>query len=365
MATVQSICQLIEGVAPLALQEGYDNAGLQVGRAQMEVRGVLLCIDVTEAVVAEAVAKGCNLIVSHHPLLFGGLKRLTGQSEVQRCVMEAVKHDIAIYAAHTNLDNVLPGVNGKIAEKIGLRHVRILRPMTDALLKLVTYVPTAQADDVRRALFQAGAGCIGRYDACSYNVDGVGTFRPGVGTRPFAGTPGELHREAETRVEVILPRHLMPQVVAALQTAHPYEEPAFDLLPLANDWQQAGAGIVGELPEAEPEKAFLLRLKDVFHVPAIRHTSWLDKPVRRVAVCGGAGSGFLRDALHVGADVFISGDFKYHEFFAAEGRILIADIGHYESEQFTKDIFYEIIRKKMPNFAIQISDINTNPINYL
>lgn len=365
MATVQSICQLIEQVAPPALQEGYDNAGLQVGCPHMEVRGVLLCIDVTEAVVAEAVAKGCNLIVSHHPLLFGGLKRLTGQSEVQRCVMEAVKHDIAIYSAHTNLDNVLPGVNGKIAAKIGLRHVRILQPKADALLKLATYVPVAQADGVRQALFEAGAGCIGRYDACSYNVDGVGTFRPGEGTHPFAGTPGTLHREAETRVEVILPRHLMPQAVVALQAAHPYEEPAFDLIPLANDWAQAGAGIVGELPEAEAETAFLLRLKDLFHVSAIRHTKLLGKPVRRVAVCGGAGSSFLRDALRAGADVFVSADFKYHDFFAAEGRILVADIGHYESEQFTKDIFYEIIRKKMPNFAIQISAVNTNPINYL
>ncbi len=365
MVTVQSICNLIEDVAPLALQEDYDNAGMQLGNVQMEVHGILLCIDITEEVLDEAIGKGCNLIISHHPLIFRGLKRLTGQDEVQRCVVKAIKNDIAIYSAHTNLDNVLQGVNGKIAEKIGLTNIRALQPRQHVLLKLVTYVPTEYAERVRSALFCAGAGNIGNYDACSYNVNGIGTFRPGVNTHPFVGEQGKMHRENETRVEVVLPEYARWKVVNALLSVHPYEEPAFDLIPLLNEWEQVGSGIVGELPATEAEEAFLLRLKEVFGLQVIRHTRLLGKDIRRVAVCGGAGSAFLRDALRVQADVFISGDFKYHEFFAAESKILIADIGHYESEQFTKDIFYEIIRKKLHNFAIQISDIRTNPINYL
>ncbi len=347
------------------MQEGYDNAGLQVGDMQMEVSGVLLCLDVTEAVVEEAIEKSCNLIISHHPLIFGGLKRLTGREAVQRCVIKAIRHGVAVYSAHTNMDNVMRGVNGKIAEKIGLVRPRILQPKGGMLLKLAVYVPVSFRERVRDALFDAGAGCIGNYTSCSYNVEGVGTFRPGDGAHPYVGQQGELHAEPETRVEVILPEHLKVGVLAALLSVHPYEEPAYDLIPLANVWEQAGSGMVGELPAPEAEKDFLLRLKTIFSVPVIRHTGLLGRHIRRVAVCGGAGSSFLRDALNAGADVFISGDFKYHEYFAAANRILIADIGHYESEQFTTEVFREIIAEKMPNFAVCVSEINTNPINYL
>ena len=362
---IKDICNIIENVAPLALQESYDNAGLLVGSAQMDVSGILLCIDITEAVIDEAIGKNCNLIISHHPLIFSGLKRLTGQNETQRCVAKAIKNDIAIYSAHTNIDNVLQGVNGKIAEKIGLTNTRILQPKSDILLKLITFVPHEHAEKVRNALFEAGAGQIGNYDACSYNLEGFGTFRAGEQANPFVGHSGEIHTEPEMRIELILPVFLKNKVLGALFKAHPYEEPAFDFIPLKNTWKEAGAGIVGELQEAENESDFLLRLKKIFDLKVIRHTGFSGKKIKRVAVCGGSGSELLKDALRVDADVFISGDFKYHEFFNAENQILIADIGHYESEQFTKEVFYDIITKKLPTFAVRISETNTNPINYL
>ncbi len=363
--TVKSICELIEEVAPLALQESYDNAGLLVGDSQMEVTSVLVCIDITEAVVEEAIQKKCNLIISHHPLIFSGLKKLTGKNEVQRCVIKAIKNDIAIYAAHTNLDNVLVGVNGKMAEKIGLKNLKILQPKEGILVKLVTFVPRIHSYTLRQALFDAGAGEIGNYDSCSFNVDGLGTFKANVGAEPFVGNINELHSEPEIRIEVILPEYLQSKVINELIKNHPYEEPAFDIIPLKNRWNQVGAGIIGELPKPEDEMSFLNRLKVIFNNATIRYTALLHKDIKRVALCGGSGSSFLSDAISANADIYISGDFKYHEFFNTQNRILIADIGHFESEQFTKDIFYEIITKKMPTFAVQISEINTNPINYL
>jgi len=362
---VKSICELIEEVAPLSLQESYDNAGLLVGNSQMEVTSVLVCIDITEEVIEEAIKKNCNLIISHHPLIFSELKRLTGQNEVQRCVAKAIKNDLAIYAAHTNLDNVLQGVNGKIAEKIGLVNTRILQPKLNSLLKLITFVPRLHSYSVREALFNAGAGTVGNYDCCSYNIDGVGTFQANDNANPFVGEANKLHSESETRIEVILPYYLKNSILEALLKVHPYEEPAYDFIALENAWNQVGAGLVGELENTEDEFEFLNRIKDIFNQPSIRYTNLLGKKIKRVAVCGGSGSSLLSDAITAKADVYISGDFKYHEFFNAQNSIIIADIGHFESEQFTKDIFFDIITKKMPTFAVQISDIKTNPINYL
>ncbi len=362
---VSEVAHLIETEAPLSFQEDYDNAGLLVGNPRMEVSGVLLTIDVTEAVVDEAIIHHCNLIIAHHPLIFKGLKKLTGADEVQRCVIKAIKSDIAIYAAHTNLDNVIHGVNGKIADVLSLNNRKVLVPASEVLVKLVTFVPVAQSDIVREALFSAGAGVIGNYDSCSYNSDGYGTFRAGQESTPFVGEINKLHTENEVRIEVILPEYKLNTVLKTLLEVHPYEEPAYDIIALKNSWQQVGAGLIGELPEAIDDKEFLLQLKEKFDVPVIRHTQLLNRKIKRVAICGGSGSFLISEALSQGADIFITGDIKYHEFFQAENRIIVADIGHFESEQFTKLIFYEIITKKMPKFAVRISDIKTNPINYL
>lgn len=362
---VSDITKLIEKIAPLALQEDYDNAGLLVGDETMEVTGALLCIDITEDVIDEAINKNCNLIISHHPLIFRSLKKLTGQNETQKCVIKAIKQNIAIYAAHTNLDNILNGVNGKIAEKLNLKNIQILRPISGLLLKLITFVPVHSAENVRNALFEAGAGSIGNYDECSYNAEGFGTFRPNERANPYVGNRFKCHYESEIRIEVILPKYMKNNVLQALLASHPYEEPVYDFYLLENDWKSTGTGLIGELETEIEEMDFLNQLKQVFHLNSIRYTALSGKKIKKVAVCGGSGSQFLTDAISVNSDIFISADFKYHEFFDAKNKILIADIGHFESEQFTKDVFYEIITKKMPTFAVRISEVNTNPIKYL
>lgn len=362
---IKEVISALERFAPLPLQDGFDNAGLQIGLTDAEATGALLCLDVTEAVVDEAIKLGFNLIVSHHPLIFKGYKSITGRDYIERCILKAIRNDIVIYSAHTNLDNAPGGVNYKIAEKIGLKNVSILDPKEECLLKLVTFVPQAQADEVRKALFQAGCGCIGNYDSCSYNLEGEGTFRAQEGANPFCGEIGELHREAEVRIETILPAFKKAAVVKALLAAHPYEEPAFDLYPLKNTWAQVGSGVVGELEEPETELEFLKRIKKTFEVGCVKHTRLTGRLIQKVALCGGAGAFLLPKAVGVNADVFITGEVRYHEYFSNENSILVAEIGHYESEQYTKEIFYSIIQEACPGLDVQMTRINTNPIKYL
>ena len=362
---IKEIVRALERFAPLPLQDGFDNAGLQIGLTEAEATGALLCLDVTEAVLDEAIALGYNLIVAHHPLLFRGYKSITGKDYVERCILKAIKNDIVIYAAHTNLDNAQGGVNFKIAEKIGLKNVRVLEPKENALLKLVTYVPLRQADRVRQALFSAGCGCIGRYDSCSYNTEGEGTFRAGEGTRPYCGNVGELHTEREVRIETILPAYRKSEVTRALLAAHPYEEPAFDFYALQNTWSQVGSGVIGELVEPETELEFLKRIKKLFEVGCLRHNKLTGREIQTVALCGGAGSFLMSSAIRQRADVFLTGEMKYHEYFGHEGEILLAEIGHYESEQYTKEIFYTIIRELFPGLDVQLTKVNTNPLKYM
>ncbi len=362
---VKDIVSCIDGFAPPALQESYDNCGLQVGNANSEVTGVLITLDVTLDVLEEAIASNCTLIVSHHPLTLSGIKRLTGRTTSERIFMTAIKHDLSIFSAHTNIDSVKNGVSGVLANRLGLKNQTILAPREKSLFKLVTFVPVASVSKVREALFNAGAGHIGKYDSCSFNSSGEGTFRGGEDTNPYAGQKGIFHTEPEVRVETILPFYAREVVVNALYAAHPYEEPAFDIFPLGNDWHEAGFGIVGDLEQSMPTSEFLLHLKQSTNAGCIRHTDFNRHEVQRVAVCGGSGSSLLKNALGAGADAFVSGDFKYHQFFEGEGNILIADIGHYESEQFTKELFFEILTNKFPNFAIRLSKLNSNPIKYL
>lgn len=363
MPTIRQVIEAIEQIAPPALQESYDNTGLQVGDDSSPATGALLCVDVTEAVVDEAIALGVNLIVAHHPLLFRPLKRITGSTYIERVVMKALRANVAIYAAHTNLDAV--AVNHVWAARLGLTDVEVLQPTANMLYKLVVYVPVAHAQAVSEALFAAGAGTIGAYDCCSYTSDGVGTFRPGEGTNPFCGTQGNLHHEPESRVEVVLPRYLAGRVVKALHAAHPYEEPAYDLLPIANDYKQAGMGVVGNLPAPIEAQELLRQLKQKCQCGCVRHTAPEGAMVQRVALCGGAGSSLIGHAIAARADIFITGEIGYHQFFGYENNIILADIGHYESEQHTKDIFCEVITKKIPNFATYFTTVETNPIKYL
>jgi len=362
---ISTIIGHLETLAPLSYQESYDNAGLLTGSGAWECTGILTTLDATEAVVAEAVERKCNLIVAHHPIVFSGLKKITGRNYVERTVIAAIKNDIAIYAIHTNLDNVVgEGVNGRIAQKLGILGGKPLLPRAGTLQKLYCFVPVDHLEGVRAAVFAAGAGTIGAYSEVSFTVEGLGGFTGGAGTQPFVGQPGIRHTEKEVRLEVILPAWLSRGVVDAMIAAHPYEEVAYDLVPLANTNSGVGSGLIGELGVGMEEGEFLGMLKNVFGLSVIRHTRLTGKPVKRVAVCGGAGSFLISNALAAGANFYITSDVKYHEFFDANDRLVIADIGHFESEQFTIDLLFEVLREKFRNFAILKSGIKTNPIYY-
>ena len=361
---LREITDVLEEFAPLSFQESYDNAGLIIGDRNMDVSGALLSIDVTEEVVEEAIKKNCNLIISHHPIIFKGLKKITGKNYIERVVLSAIRNNIAIYASHTNIDSVTGGVNSMICRKLNLKDCKVLLPKENELLKLVTYAPVDYADEIRNKIFGTGAGNIGNYDNCSFNITGKGTFRGNESSKPFVGKKGNVHYEDEVRIETIFPRYLKSQLISSLISAHPYEEVAYDIYPLINKYKSVGMGMVGYLPEPLPEQDFFDLIKSVFNLDVIRHTEFLNKKVNKVAVCGGSGSFLLRNAISAKADVFITGDFKYHEFFDAENKLVIADIGHYESEQYTKDVFYELLMKKFPKFALCLSETNTNPVKY-
>ena len=362
---ISQIIETLEDFAPLVLQENFDNSGLQIGDISQKVKGVLLCLDVTEEVLEEALELDCNLIISHHPLLFKPIKKLTGKTYIERCVTKACKHDLVIYSVHTNLDNTFGGVNFYLAEKLGLQNLRILSPKKDGLLKLVTFVPESHAETVRSALFGAGAGDIGNYDLCSFNVQGAGTFRAGEQANPFVGNLNELHTEPEIRIETILPVQKKSTILRTLLAVHPYEEPAYDFYQLANEWDRAGSGVVGELPYPQNEEVFLQQLKTIFKLQSLKHSPLTGKEISEVALCGGNGAFLIPDAISYGADIFITGEAKYNDYFDVENKILLAVIGHYESEIITKELFYDIITKKITNFAVHFSTTNSNPVNYI
>jgi dinuclear metal center YbgI/SA1388 family protein len=363
--TIHEIVSYLEKIAPPPYQESYDNSQLITGNRKEEVKGVLCSLDVTEEVVEEAISLGCNLIVAHHPIIFRGLKSLTGKDYVERTVIKAIKNDIAIFAIHTNLDHVAHGVNKRICDKLNLSKSRILKPKKEILSKLVTFAPVEAAEKVAQAMFDAGAGHIGEYSDCSFHVNGTGTFTPSSEANPHKGQKGKPHKEAETRIEVLLPAYLERKVLQSLREAHPYEEVAFFLSKLENENQEVGAGMVGELTEEMSEKDFLEYLKNQMELKVIKHTALLNRPIKKVAVCGGAGIFLLNDAKKSGAEIFITSDIKYHEFFDADNQLIICDIGHYESEIYTKELLRDLLSQNFSNIALYLTKVVTNPITYL
>ena len=361
---VQDVINHLEELAPLAYAEDFDNVGLLVGDKNAKITSILVTLDTLEAVVDEAILEKCNLIVSFHPIIFKGLKKLTGKSYVERVVMKAIKHDIAIYSIHTALDNALQGVNDMICNQLKLTNKRILIPQSATIKKLTTYVPNSEAEQLRSALFKAGAGSLGNYDDCSFNVEGVGTFTGNESAKPTKGNKGEIHFEKETKISVTYAKHLESKILTALFKTHTYEEVAYEITTLENKNQNIGMGMVGELNKPMEAKSFLKYLKTSMNTELIRHSALLNKPIKKVAVLGGSGSFAIQAAKHNGADVFITADLKYHDFFAAENSIILADIGHYESEQFTKNLLVAYLTKKISNFAIVLSKTNTNPVKY-
>ena len=360
---IQCVLHAIEAFAPRTLQEDYDNSGLQVGDTAKDCTGVLLSLDVTEATVKEASECGCNLIVSHHPLLFKGIKQISPASETGRIVLSAIEKGIAIYSSHTALDNALGGVSFRMAQKLGMENVKVLQPQSGKLAKLVVFVPDDYVKPVSEALFASGAGKIGNYDSCSYQMRGHGSFRALEDANPFVGGIGEVHSEPETRLEVIIPKSKIYAAVSAMIKVHPYEEPAHDIIPLENVDAYAGSGVVGDIASASLETV-LARLKSVFGTGAIRYCGDAKKPIKRIALCGGSGAFLTGDAIAAGADLYVSGDFKYHDFTTFASRIAIADVGHYESEQCTKEIFKELIERNFPDLAVKMAESDIKTIKY-
>jgi len=365
MTKIKDIVQYLGEVAPPSYQESYDNAQLITGNPGDEVRGVLVSLDCIETIVDEAISKNCNLIVAHHPIVFKGLKSLTGKDYVERTIIKAIKNDIAIFAIHTNLDNVHIGVNKKIGDKIGIASPKILAPKKQLLSKIVTFIPTENREKVLSAMYNAGAGEIGEYSHCSFTVTGTGTFKPSEAANPHIGEKNKLECATEDRVELMFPSYLEGAVVSALKQSHPYEEVAYYISQLENSNQEVGSGMIGTLNKPMEPIEFLQTLKEKMSLNCIRHTQLIDRKIKTVAWCGGAGSFLLKKAMAKKADVFITADFKYHEFFDAEGKIIIADIGHYESEVYTKELLHDILSKKFTTFATNLSETVTNPISYL
>jgi dinuclear metal center YbgI/SA1388 family protein len=361
---IKDLIAELEYFAAPELQEEYDNSGLIVGDSQWTCSGAICTLDVTVEVILEAKNNNCNLVIAHHPIIFRGIKKINGKSYVEKVLIEAIKNDIAIYAAHTNLDNVVLGVNEKIASRIGLKKTRILSPKPKILRRLITFAPVDKAEHVRKAIFDAGAGHIGKYSECSFNSEGIGTFKAEKGADPYVGEIGKQHQEKETKIEIVYPYYLEQQVVKALVENHPYEEVAYDIFTMDNVHYGVGSGIIGELDQPIMETDLLNQLKSNFGLKIIRHTRLLEKPVKKIAVCGGSGSFLINAARKAGADVYITSDVKYHEFFDAEDQLVIMDIGHYESEQFTIDLIYDLLVRKFPTFALLKTSVNTNPVRY-
>lgn len=361
---VKDVMNILDEFAPLSYAEGFDNTGLLVGDANQKVSGILVTLDTLEEVVEEAIEKNCNLIVSFHPIIFSGLKSITGKTYVERVVLKAIQNNIAIYAIHTALDNSWLGVNHGILNRLGLKKIKTLIPQRQTIEKLVTFVPKPQAEEVRDALFSVGAGSIGNYDNCSFNLKGIGTFRPEEGSNPTTGTIGQLHKAEEVQIGVTYGKHLRSKVLKALFASHPYEEVAHEITVLENTNQHLGMGMLGEWEEAMSEKEFLSFVKDKMQTDCIRHSNLLGRPIQRVAVLGGSGSFAINAAKRAGAQAFITADLKYHDFYSADNQLLLIDIGHYESEQFTKELLVSLLSKKISNFAIVLSHVNTNPITY-
>lgn len=362
---IKEITSCIEEFAPLSLQESWDNAGLLTGDPSFDVDSALIALDITEEVIDDAIRHGEKLIIAHHPLIFSGIKKLNGNNYVEKALIKAIKNDIAIYAAHTNIDVVKNGVSWRMAQKLGLKNVTTLSGEKGLLKKLIVYVPVSHAESIRGALFNAGAGEIGNYDSCSFNSVGQGTFRGNESTNPYVGKPGELHVEEEVRIETVFPVYLQQRIISSMLEVHPYQEVAYDIIPLENKHNSIGLGVVGNIDHEIGATEFLRLVKEVFNCKIIRFAGNTDKIIRKVAVCGGAGSSLINEAIQAKADIFITGDVKYHQFFDAGDKIILADIGHYESEQFTKEVFYELLTKKFPKFAVHLSALDTNPVSYL
>ncbi|MGQ2984972.1 Nif3-like dinuclear metal center hexameric protein [Flavobacterium sp.] len=362
---IKDITTILEEMAPLAYAEDFDNVGLLTGNANDEAKGILICHDALEAVIDEAIAKNCNMVICFHPILFSGLKKITGRNYVERAVIKAIKNDIALYAVHTALDNHKNGVNKIFCDALGLRNTKVLVAKEGFIRKLITYTITENFEKLRNALFDAGAGNIGNYENCSFSSQGKGTYKGNADSDPKIGEPGEFVEAQELKLEVTFEKHLEGRILQALFANHVYEQVAYEIYSLENRHQNIGLGMTGELETPMDEAAFLRFVKEKMQAGGIRHSMFTGREVKKVAVLGGSGSFAIKNAIASGADVFLTADLKYHQFYEAEGKIVLADIGHFESERFTKDFIGRFLSEKIKSIPVEISGVDTNPVHYL
>jgi len=362
---IKQLLTLLEELAPLAYAEDFDNVGLLIGDQENEVTGILVCHDALESVIDEAISKKCNFVVCFHPIIFSGLKKITGKNYVEKSILKAIKNDIAIYAVHTALDNHKNGVNKIFSDAIGLINTKILIPKQNFIQKLVTYTIPENVEKLRNALFDVGAGQIGNYEDCSFSSKGIGTYMGNENSNPEIGERFEFVEAQEIKIEVTFEKHLQSKILKALFSHHVYEEVAYEIYDMQNTHQNIGLGIIGELEKPMSETDFLTLVKTKMQCGSIRHSAFLNKSINKVAVLGGSGSFAIQNAIHSGADVFLTADLKYHNFYEAENQMLLADIGHYESERFTKNYIVDFLKEKITNFAVVLSEENTNPVKYL
>ena len=364
MVSINNIIDLLDEWAPPAYAEDFDNVGLLVGDSSKQCTGVLVSHDCIEVVLDEALDTNCNLIVCFHPILFTGLKKITGRDYVEKVILKAIRNEIAIYALHTRLDNHPEGVNKLLSDRLGLLESKVLIPKPSGLKKLSTYVPKSDVDDVLQALHQAGAGAIGNYSECSFILEGKGQFRGNEKSQPHIGNPSEKTQVEEVQIQVVFESYLKEKIQNALITAHPYENIAYEIFILDNTLDKVGIGRIGKLAQPHTEEQFLSFVKEKLQTQLIRHSPFTRKPIETVAVLGGSGSFAISNALSQKADAFITADLKYHHFYQGGNTLLLLDVGHFESEQFIKNLIVDYLSKKLPNFAIILSHAKTNPVNY-
>lgn len=370
MVTNKEIFSLVEELAPKRLAEDWDNVGLQIGNPHQEVSKVLLTLDLDERVLAEAKEKQVQLIITHHPLFMRGIKTIDSSTVQGRLIKELLVNDITVYSAHTNLDSAAGGVNDVLAEKLNLQHTTVLKINGhQKYYKLVVFVPVDYQEAVGRALGQAGAGWIGNYSDCTFRTEGIGTFRPLSGSNPFLGKHNELEKVEEVRLETIVPAEKLNLAVEKMRAAHPYEEVAYDVYPLYNQGPAYGLGRIGRLPEPLSFADFIQYVKDKLNLSLVRAGGDSNKKISTVALCGGSAADFWPVALARGADVYLSGDIKYHTAQdMLNNGLAFVDAGHYHSELPVIDKLYQYLRERLQQqkaaVELFVAQTDTNPFSY-
>lgn len=364
--TIKEVTQFLESRFPLYLQEDFDNCGVQCGNVNNEISGAMVCFEMTEKIIDEAISKNCNLVISHHPLILKrGITKIVPSDRVGAMICKALANNMVLYSMHTNIDSGEGGGNDVFAEKLGLSDVKVMAPVKGLYRKLVVNVPAEHSEKLKEALFKIGCGQQGNYQKCSYSTLGKGQFEPNGEAKPFIGTQNNLEKVEEERIEMIYPAYLQHAVIQAIYENHPYEEPAFDLFSLENTERKVGLGRIGELPEEMDCKEFFSYLKEKLNLEHLRYCGDEGKKIRRVAVCGGGGAGFIDTAIALNADAYVSGDFKYHDFFKSHSGTVLVDIGHYEGECFIKNIIFNLLKEKFTTFAVLSSEFENLNVKYI